>query len=159
MCAMGDWNARIGRTGDRGGYTWNDLEEASSICECFCLFSASSEEKRIPTLQSYSDLAGSRLLDEQSVDFFLRPSMRSSLLPDIDFLRGIRCPFEQERIAQIIVNHHFGPLQAGTTLDGEESRIARPGSNEITKAGFHAGGKVRRINLPSSIVALAAMAT
>ena len=85
--------------------------------------------------------------------------MRSCLLPDIDFLRGIRCPFEEERIAQIIVNHHFGPLEAGTTFEGEESRIARPGADKITNAGFHEGGKVRRINLPSSIVAQAAMAT
>jgi hypothetical protein len=85
--------------------------------------------------------------------------MRAGLLSHVDFLCGSWRPFQQGRIAEVVVDDDFCALEAGATFDREESRVARPSANEVADASFHEGGKVRRINLPSSMIAQAAMAT
>ena len=157
--AMRDRNARIGRSSDGRSHSGNDLKRACRVGKGLGLLAAASKQKGIPALEPHNGLPSTGLLDEQGIDLILRTSVRARLFPNVDSFCKVGSPFEKGGIAKVVVDDDLGALETGAPLEGEQAWIARPGTDQIANPRFHEGGNVRRINLPSSMMARAAMAT
>ena len=117
--AMGHWNARIGRTGDRGADAWDDLEPASRRRQSLGLLAASAENKRVATLKSRDGFSGLGFRDEEFGDFLLTHRVRAGLFADIEFLGVGGRPFQKLGIAEIVVDHDIRAFEALAAFECE----------------------------------------
>ncbi len=111
------------------------------------LFAAAPEDEGIAALQAHDAPALLRVLDQQSVDFFLRAADVAGGLAHAD-PRGIAPrQIEHRRRHQAIVQNHIGVLQRAQRLQGQEFRIAGAGAHQSHLAGGAGRGRGRRQQL------------
>ena len=72
--------------------------------------------------------------NESGVDFLLREDPAAAMAPQAHQLGPWAGVLEDLRIDQVVVEHDVGPGQAVATAEGEQSRIARAGADQIDAA-------------------------
>ena len=92
VIAMRHGNARVGRRGDRGADARDDLELQTRLRERLGFLAASSENKRVATLQPHHPPAGAGLLDQQRIDLLLLQRVLPGLLARVDQFHARRRP-------------------------------------------------------------------
>ncbi len=133
---MGYRDARVGRHRDGGGDSRDDFERNGGRRERLRLFAAAAEQERIAAFQPNDLLPGPRFFDQQLVDFILLQGVRAGLFPGVNYFHRFRRPLQHLRVAEVIVNHHFRPLDHFPGAQGDQSQIARSRADQITPSQF-----------------------
>src|SRR5207302_4464323 len=89
-----------------------------------------AEDERIAALQAHRALTGFCSVNQQSVDRILADAGLADPTADRN-ARGVAADaIENFRRDQFVVENYVGILQRAQRLDGEQIRIARPGSDQ-----------------------------
>ena len=134
-------------SGDRGngvraGHPGNDADIDSGGPAGDDFLSPTSEDERVPALESDDPVAELGLSDEDVVDSALRHRMVSRQLPHVDDLRVEGCAtigfelIDDRPGAEAVGHDDIGAFQCAQTGDGEQSEIARSGTDEQHGAGL-----------------------
>src|SRR5699024_8206276 len=128
--------------GVRAGHPGNDADIDSGGPAGDDLLSPTSEDERVPALETDDPVAHLRLCAEDVVDPALRHRMVPRLLPDVDDPGIQRCTtFGFELIddgpgTEAVGHDDIGPLQCAQTGDGEQSQVTWAGTDEQHGAGL-----------------------
>ena len=132
---MRNRNARISGRGNRRRDAGHDLKRHARRPTLLRLFPASSKYERIAAFQARHRFALPRLRNEQRVDVGLFHRMLRARLADVGLL-GVRADIlEQGRMGETIVDDDVARAQQLHAAHGDQSGIARSGSNQIDRAG------------------------
>ena len=135
--SMSDRDARVGGSGEGGTHTGHDLITTAGRSQGLGLLAAPAEQKRVAALEPRHGFSRAGFFDQHVIDSLLRKRVGPGFLARVDFLGRLRGEFQQERIAQIIVDHHVRTLEAVTAFEGQQAGIAGAGADEITDSFLH----------------------
>ena len=138
---MGHGDPGVGQSSDGRGDSRNDFEAQACGRQFSRLLAAPTEEEGIAALEADDAFSLAGVLHEQGVGLLLPERVAAGCLSGVDFLGLGRNVAQEFRIAQVIVDHDLGPLEAFPALEGQEPRIARTCANKVTDPfGRNAGG-------------------
>ena len=140
VVAMRHRDARVRRRRQRRGHPWNNLKPQPRFRQRLRLLPTAPEQKRIATFQPHHPLPRPRFLHQPLLDFLLPQSMRARFFPRVNDLRIRRCPAQNLRVAQVVINDHLRTLHDLLHPQRDQPEIARSGSGEIADSfGFFRG--------------------
>ena len=131
-------NARVCRYGQRAGHAGHDLKRNMVLFEQLQFLAAAAEQKAVAALEAHDAFALLCLFQQNLIDAPLRHRMTIALFADIYLFGGVRHQRENLRPYQPVIDHHFGVQNRLSALDGEQSRISRPCTDQcyLTHACF-----------------------
>ena len=132
--AVSHRDAGVGEATDRRGDSGDDLEAESRGGECLRLLATAAEEERVSPLESHDALSGGGVLHQQGIGLLLLEGMASGGLPCVDDHSGGRDMAQEFGVGEVVVEDDLGLLEAVATLEGEKSRVAGAGADEIADA-------------------------
>ena len=102
-----------------------------------------------PPLSRTTDRPGARVLEQQRVRRLLRDLLAAADLADVDDDRVLARLAQRLERDEPVVQHDVGAAQQLEGPRGEQPRIARPGADEVDRAGPHAtSASARRSTSP-----------
>ena len=133
-------NARIRGNGDGRRHPGHDLVMEACSCESRSFLSPASKNEGITTLETNDCQTLFGLFDEQCVDVVLRHHRSTRRFRHADSLRSRRGQIEQCAHRKPVVNHNIGHRQGLCATKRQQSRIARPSSDEKHSHRLSLGG-------------------
>ena len=134
---VGKRDPRIGGNGDGGRHAGNDLERDARLPEDLRLLAAAAEDEGVAALEAGHDVPPPGLLDEAPVDLLLGEGVVAPLLAGVD-PTGLLSGMEKNlRADQMVVDDHIRLPDAFRPAEGDQTRIARSGADDIDFAFFH----------------------
>ena len=128
---MRDGNSGVGRHADAGGHARHDLERDSRRAERQRLLGPAAEHEWVSALEPHHLTPGSRMLDQELVDFLLRERAVADRLAGADPQGPFRGQVQQPRARQMVVNDDVGRREQGFAPTGQKPRVTRPGPDQV----------------------------
>ena len=142
-CAMGEGEARSGRSGQQGTHTGDHLEGDARSLQGLGLLAAPTEDQRIAAFQTHHAPVLLGMLDHQTLDLGLRDAGLSAALAHGQS-QGLGWKERLESwIQQGIEEDHFRLLQGPQSSDRDQVGATRAGADEADEALDFRGRKGR----------------
>ena len=103
--------------------------------QLFDLFTTTTKDERIATLEPDHTLALSGQIHQLAVDLVLRHGVIGAALADINTLGIATAQFKNRRSYQSVVEHHICLLHQTQRAKGQQVRIARAGTHQVNLTG------------------------
>ena len=134
---MGQGNAGIGRHGSGRGDPRNNFKRDIGRYQLLRLFTASTEQQRVTTLEPGDDFAVCSMLPHEFMNGLLRNGSAPPPFSGVE--QGGFGPdiIQQAHIHQIVVDNNIRLFEAALTFEGQQSGVARPGSNQVYLPSRH----------------------
>ena len=136
--AVRQWYTRGRRAANRSGDAGHDLVFKTRRVQRLCLLATASKHKRIASLETAHALAGGHESHKQFVDLILAVCRTARCLAD-RYKLCIAAGKVQNFIGnQPVVQNHIRRLHGLQRLECQQTRVARPGTDQPGAAGLRA---------------------
>ena len=143
---MGDGNARIGGCSNAGGHTRHHLHRNAAICQVGSLLPTSTEQERVPSLQSDHNSVPLGHVHQHRIGAGLRNRVMTPSFADEMTLAARGHEIQHLLGHQRVIDERITFAEKALSLDGEQLRISGASSDQINGSGLFSGRHGRAAN-------------
>ena len=133
---MGDGNLGVAGHGQASRHAGNDLQGNAAPRARRHFLGQAAEDARVARLQADHRLALPGGFDHLGVDLVLGDVPAGAVMAQANPLGRGRGVFQDQRVDQVVIEHHVGLTQALGRPEGQQARIAGTGAGQVDFAGF-----------------------
>ena len=131
MIAVRERYAGVGGNPQRRGNTRHHFERNACVGERFGFLAPASENERISALEPHDSEAAPRTVNHHGANLFLRMSVDSFLLADVDQLGARWRETQQRLIRKVVVEDNVGALENSAALAGDQTGVAGSRAHQV----------------------------